>query len=189
MTRSTVLRDHVRAGILDVAATVLAERGEQASMTDIAQAAGVARATLYRYFPNREELLRSLYETAFADLRERLADARLDTVSTEEAIARTTRATIAAISRYRALGLLDKSAGEARRVDVQLVGPLRAVFERGAADGSLRGDLPVHTLAELYFSLLEGMVSRVVGHRMGVEEASAAVTAVFLTGALARPAR
>ncbi|QFG19823.1 TetR/AcrR family transcriptional regulator [Actinomadura sp. WMMB 499] len=189
MTRSTVVRDHVRAGILDAAASVLAERGEQASMADIARAAGVARATLDRYFPDRGALLRSLYETAFADLTARLADADLDSVSTEEAIARMTRATIAAISRYRALGLLDKGPGEARRVDARLVGPLRAVFERGAADGSLRGDLPVHTLAELYFSLLEGVVSRVVRQRMGVEEAAAAVTALFLTGALARPVR
>ncbi|RSN52769.1 MULTISPECIES: TetR/AcrR family transcriptional regulator [Actinomadura] len=189
MTRSTVRPDRVRAGILDAAATVLAEDGEQASMADIARAAGVARATLDRYFPDRDALLRSLYEAAFADLGERLAAARLDAVSTEEAIARTTRATIAVISKYRALGLLDKGPAEVRRVDARLVGPLRTVFERGAAGGSLRRDIPVHTLAELYFSLLEGVVSRVVRRRMGVEEACAAVTALFLTGALARPDR
>ncbi|MBE1536318.1 TetR/AcrR family transcriptional regulator [Actinomadura algeriensis] len=187
MTRSTVPRDHVRARILDAAASVLAEHGERAGMTDIARAAGVTAATLHRHFPDREALLRSLYETAFADLGERLAAARLDTVPTEEAIARMTRATIAAISRYRALGLLDQGPEDARRVDPRLVAPLREVFERGAADGSLRRDLPVHTLAELYFSLLEGVVPRVVRHRMGVEEAGTAVTALFLTGALARP--
>jgi tetracycline repressor-like protein len=38
-------------GILDIAAGVLAERGEAASTVHIADAAGVGRATLYRYFP------------------------------------------------------------------------------------------------------------------------------------------
>lgn len=189
MTRSLILRDHVRAGILGVAASVLAERGASASMADIAQAAGVSRATLYRYFPNREALLYALYEAALADLTERLADARLETVPIEEAVARMTRATIAATGRYRAaLGLFDRSPREARRVERQLAAPLRAVFERGAACGAFRRDMPVHTLAELYFSLLEGVVSRVIARRLGVEEASASVTTLFLSGALARPA-
>lgn len=187
MTRSLILRDHVRAGILKVAAVVLAERGGSASMTDIAQAAGVARATLYRYFPNREALLYALYEAALADLTGRLADARLDAVPIEEAVARMTRATIAATCRYRALGLFDRTPAEARRVERQLAAPMRAVFERGAAGGAFRRDLPVHTLAELYFSLLEGVVSRVIRRRLGVEEASASVTTLFLSGALARP--
>lgn len=180
-----ILRDHVRAGILDVAAAVLAERGTSVSMTDIAQAAGVARATLYRYFPNREALLYALYEAALADLTGRLADARLDAVPTEEAVARMTRATIAATARYRALGLFDRTPREARRIERQLAAPLRAVFERGAASGAFRRDLPVHTLAELYFSLLEGVVSRVIRHRLSVEEASASATTLFLSGALA----
>ncbi|TDC79072.1 TetR/AcrR family transcriptional regulator [Actinomadura sp. 7K507] len=187
MSRNMILRDHVRAGILDVAAAVLAERGASVSMTDIAQAAGVARATLYRYFPNREALLHALYEAALADLTERLTDARLDSVPIEEAVARMTRATIAATGRYRALGLFDKTPREARRVERQLAAPLRAVFERGAASGAFRRDLPVHTLAELYFSLLEGVVSRVIRHRLSVEEASASATTLFLSGALAPP--
>ncbi len=42
----------------------------------------------------------------------------------------------------------------------------------------------------MYFSLLEGVVSRVIRHRLGVEEASAAATTLFLSGALApRPRR
>ena len=69
----------------------------------------------------------------------------------------------------------------------QLAAPLRAVFERGAASGAFRRDMPVHTLAELYFSLLEGVVSRVIRHRLSVEEASAYATTLFLSGALAAP--
>jgi AcrR family transcriptional regulator len=66
MTRSPALRDHVATGLLETAANVLADRGEAAGMSDIAEAAGVARATLYRYFPNREALRSALLDAALA---------------------------------------------------------------------------------------------------------------------------
>ncbi|MGW5417856.1 TetR family transcriptional regulator [Actinomadura geliboluensis] len=187
MSRGTIAGDRERARILRAAAAVLAERGGAADMSDVAAAAGVDPADLDRFFPSREALLAALYEAALADLVARLEDARLDRVPIEEAVARMTRATIAAAARHRALGLLEQTPREARRVERQLAGPLRAVFERGAAGGHFRTDMPVHTLAEMYFSLLEGVVSRVVRRRLGVEEASDAVTTLFLSGALARP--
>ncbi|QKW36362.1 TetR/AcrR family transcriptional regulator [Actinomadura sp. NAK00032] len=187
MSRGTIVGDQVRARILRAAAAILAERGGSAGMPDVAAAAGVDRADLDRCFPSREALLSALYEDALADLADRLEEARLDTVPIEEAVARMTRATIAAAARHRALGLLERTPREARRVERQLAGPLRAVFERGAAGGHFRRDMPVHTLAELYFSLLEGVVSRVARRSLDVEEAGAAVTTLFLSGALARP--
>ncbi|TYB41337.1 TetR/AcrR family transcriptional regulator [Actinomadura chibensis] len=185
MTSSFLLRDQVRARILDAAAAVLTGRDGPASMADVARAAGVPRDTLDRYFPTREALLCALAEAALADLAGRLADARLDTVPIEDAVARMTSATIAVAVRYRAPGLFGGTPAEARRAERGLAGPLRAVFERGARSGAFRRDVPVHTLAELYFSMLEGVVSRVVGRRLGVEEASASVTTLFLSGALA----
>jgi AcrR family transcriptional regulator len=187
MSRGTIVGDQVRTRILRAAAAVLAERGGSAGMSDIAAAAGIDRADLDRCFPHREALLAALHEAALADLAARLEEARLDGVPIEEAVARMTRATIAAAARHRALGLLERTPREARRAERQLAGTVRAVFERGAAGGHFRRDMPVHTLAEMYFSLLEGVVSRVAGRRLGVEEAGAAVTTLFLSGALARP--
>ncbi|GAA4132131.1 helix-turn-helix domain-containing protein [Actinomadura keratinilytica] len=181
------MRDHVAAGLLEVAARVLAERGDQASMIDIAAAAGVARATLYRYFPNRDALLRALTDAALAELAERIADARLDAVPVPEAVARLTRAMVGAAAKYRGLVIFNKPPDMAREADHALTAPVGELFERGAAEGTFRPELPTRTLIEVYTGLLEGSVVRVLRGRLGVEEASAAITKIFLEGALVRP--
>ena len=52
--------DRTAAAILDAAAHVFSEQGTAANLADVAAAAGVSRATLYRYYPNREALLKAL---------------------------------------------------------------------------------------------------------------------------------
>src|SRR6266540_1576647 len=49
--------DRTAAAILDAAAHALSEHGSSTNMADVAAAAGVSRATLYRYYPDREALL------------------------------------------------------------------------------------------------------------------------------------
>ena len=63
-------------------------------MNDVAEAAGVARATVYRYFPNREALLAELALVAVNDVAARLASARIDEVAPEEGVARAVRALV-----------------------------------------------------------------------------------------------
>ena len=43
--------------ILDVADAIIAERGSAVRIADVARTLGVTRQTVYRYFPNTEELL------------------------------------------------------------------------------------------------------------------------------------
>jgi AcrR family transcriptional regulator len=53
-----------RASLLDAAVRLLAERGtKRTSMTDIAQAAGIAKGTLYNHFRNRDEVFAALVES------------------------------------------------------------------------------------------------------------------------------
>src|SRR3974390_767640 len=87
------------AAILETAASLLAER-LGASMNDIAAAAGVGRATLYRYFPTREALLNALADGALEELTARIAAAGLDQVPVPEALQRLLRAVLAVGDRY-----------------------------------------------------------------------------------------
>jgi len=175
-----LLRAHVAAGLLKVAARVFAEQGERASMTAIAEAAGVGRATLYRYFPTKDALVAALHDTAFTHLTRQVAAAGLDAVPVPEALARLTRIVIATASEYRALALFDKTAAQAAEADHAMHEPFRQLFHRAAAEGVLRADIPVDGV---YLALLEGMIGQVISGRIGVEQASAAATAVFLDGA------
>jgi TetR/AcrR family transcriptional regulator, mexCD-oprJ operon repressor len=184
VARSPVLRDHIAAGILDKAALILAERREAASLAEIAEAAGVARSTLYRYFPSRDALLQALADTAEAEIQARVDEAQPDVLPVPEAIARLTRGLIAAGSKYIALAYLwPKPAESAGRASESLL----PVFRRGIADGTLRGDLSAESLLAIYADLIEGAITRSASSHTGVEETSAAVLAIFLDGALSSP--
>jgi TetR/AcrR family transcriptional regulator, mexCD-oprJ operon repressor len=182
VARSPVLRDHVTTAILDKAAQVLAERREAASLAEIAEAAGVARSTLYRYFPSRDALLQALADTAAREIQTRISESRLDVLPVLEAIARVTRGFIATGSKYIALAYLWPKPADAD--DRQVNEPLLLLFRRGIADGTLRGDLSAETLLGSYADLIEGAISRAARNHIGVEETSAAVLSIFLDGAL-----
>lgn len=67
--RQAQARQQARRDILLAAAGVFARRGYAAStLTELAQAAGFAAPSLYRYFESKEEIFRSLVELMKADL-------------------------------------------------------------------------------------------------------------------------
>lgn len=180
MSTRTALRDHVSTMIMERAATVLAERGDGVSMADIAKAADVGRATLYRYFPTRDALITAMADTALQDLGTRVAEASLDTVTIPEAIARITRAFIAN-GQYAALlrGQRDECLSS-DEIDRLISNPIRSLLQRGIDSGVLREDLSADTMLTISGGLLQAGVTLAAG--IGGEEASAAITTVLLDG-------
>jgi AcrR family transcriptional regulator len=79
-------RQAVREAVLDAAAAVTAERGlTGVTMAEVAQRAGVGRATLYKYFPDADAILVAWHERQVGDHLRQLADiwertGRLDAV-------------------------------------------------------------------------------------------------------------
>jgi AcrR family transcriptional regulator len=57
-----------RERLLTAAETAFNARGAGASLDDIAKAAGVGNATLYRHFPTRAKLLEAVYDQRIAEL-------------------------------------------------------------------------------------------------------------------------
>jgi AcrR family transcriptional regulator len=177
--------DRTAAAILDAAAHVFSEQGTAANLADVAAAAGVSRATLYRYYSNREALLKALAAHALTELASRLNDAGLARAAVIEAIERLARALVAVGDRYAVLAGEQCSPDEADAE--RLVGaPMRAVFERGIASGLLRPDLTADVLQELFAGTIMAAIKLTQRQQLGPEEASAAAAAVFLDGARPR---
>ncbi|MEV0400247.1 helix-turn-helix domain-containing protein [Actinoallomurus sp. NPDC050550] len=92
-----------RTRILQVARTVVAEQGTQASLRDIARRAGVGLGTLYRHFPTREELLETLLGEGFDRLAAKAASLE-DTHAPGEALVEWLGDFASGTTAYRGLG-------------------------------------------------------------------------------------
>jgi TetR/AcrR family transcriptional repressor of mexCD-oprJ operon len=180
------LQQRVAAAILDGAARILVVHGEQASMNDVAAAAGVARATVYRYFPNRQALLDELARAAVSEADEGLASARIDEVSPEEGVARAVRALVDVGDSFVLLAR-ERVRSDPERFERRIIQPLRQLFERGQAAGDIRPDIASARLTESLIGLIVGVLTSTPP--LGKEDIIATISGLFLDGARARGPR
>ena len=182
MTRGAAIHDRVAASILDAAADLLARGGDPPNMSEVAEAAGIARATLYRYFPSREQMLKALSDAALRETTTRLAEADLDMVPVPEGVARLVRVIAAGGNKYSALvARSDPSTIGMGKAEVTPF--VEALLRRGVEDGTLREDITIAELTHVFRSLLESAARLAAERQVGVERAAALITSVFLQGA------
>jgi AcrR family transcriptional regulator len=145
-------RSHARsnhARILAVARDELG-RNPDASLDEIARAAGVVRRTLYGHFPNRQALLAALAEEGTQALGDAVAAARRPGDDPPTALARTALAVWAVGDRYRMLLALGRRDLGEETVRAALQAPraeVTSILEQGQREGSFPGHLPAPVLA------------------------------------------
>jgi TetR/AcrR family transcriptional regulator, mexCD-oprJ operon repressor len=154
-------------------------------MADIADEAGVGRATLYRHFPTRESLLRGVAETGTAELADGIEAADLDDLPVDRAIGRLTAVFVRTGAKYAALisqlgEYHDPGAKE------RVIKPVRDVITRGIHNGVLRNDLPGDAMFEMFTALVERALWLAIGGTLTPEAAAESVASMFLDGARAR---
>ena len=146
-------RQEVREAILDATGSLVQSRGLLAvTMSDIAEATGIGRATLYKYFPDVETILSAWHqrhvEAHLAELR-RIQQRTADPVARLQAVLRR----YAAICRKRRrhgedelAAVLHRSA-EVRKLQRQLLDLISGLVAEAAAAGAVRQDVPAEELA------------------------------------------
>ncbi|HEX5993927.1 MAG TPA: TetR family transcriptional regulator [Jiangellales bacterium] len=152
MSRSDA--DRNRRALLDAAARALAY-DPGASMADVAAAAGLARATLYRHFRTRQELLAALRAEALVRAGEAITASRPDEGPPLEGLRRAVEALAPLGVRFRALLLdgADIDPAFLRERD-RVLAPLRRVVRRGQKAGVIRADVPPEWVVTALASLL-----------------------------------
>ncbi|WP_104524828.1 TetR/AcrR family transcriptional regulator [Blastococcus atacamensis] len=142
-------RSSTRDAVLDATAALVASHGLDLTMSQVAEAAGIGRATLYRHFPDLDAVLTAWHErqigrhlqhlTAIRDRADDPAD-RLPAVL----------AAYAGMSRHggqsETAARLHRSEHAARAHD-QLRTFLAELIAEEARDGRVRGDVPPTELA------------------------------------------
>jgi AcrR family transcriptional regulator len=146
-------RRAVRDAAVDVAATLVEEQGlRSVTMSEIAERTGIGRATLYKYFPDVESILRAWHERQIGQHLDELTAAR-DRTRDPSARLRAVLVAFAAIAQeshghrdteLAALLHRDHAVGGAQARVVNLIGEL---IEDAAAAGTVRPDIAAAELA------------------------------------------
>lgn len=146
-------RRTVRDATLDTAAALVTERGLHAvTMTEIAERAGIGRATLYKYFPDVESILFAWHERELAGHLEQLTEAR-DQASTPAKRLYAVLETFAFIQfdlrdvHATELAAIVHRGEHVARVEQKLRELIRDLLVESAAIGEVRTDVPDDELA------------------------------------------
>jgi AcrR family transcriptional regulator len=168
-------RDRQRESLLEAAGRLFAGRGIDAvSMADIATAARVTRATVYNYFPNKQEVAWALVQSHGEQLLAAMPDEVWSSQLTGAERVELMLDSMATFSRehpswslfaaqFDALYARDGSPERMNALKHTLIGdddPLTAALRAGVADGSLRADVDPELTGLTLMTMLVGLSRR-----------------------------
>jgi TetR/AcrR family transcriptional regulator, mexCD-oprJ operon repressor len=175
--------------ILDAAVRCLS-RNPDASVSEIAKAAGVGRVTVYGHFPNRADLVDAALRRAVEE-----GHAGLDAVDLEgdprEALARLIDSSWQLVSQSRLLLIAAQDVLPPGRIRELHAGPVERIerlVERGRDEGVFRVDLPTSWLVGVMHSVMHGAADEINAGRLTQDKAAGYIGATLLA-AFAPPAQ
>ncbi|HEU4427731.1 MAG TPA: TetR/AcrR family transcriptional regulator [Myxococcota bacterium] len=190
-----------REAILDAARGLFAERGvEQVTMAEVADAAGVARATVFNYFASKYALVEAITDDVLAHFRSMLEQALADGDTPTPTLLRSAFSHMGAgIEAYAGFfrGIFREimkisvgldEGGVAERTNEETRALLERLMARGLARGELRAVAPAADLARAFSSLANGtIVSWLYDERSDSLRERMERAAEILLGAVASP--
>ncbi|WP_232661492.1 TetR/AcrR family transcriptional regulator [Pseudonocardia sp. TRM90224] len=161
-------RERTRAAILEASAVVLG-RNHDATLPAVAEAAGVGRTTLHRYFPDRESLLSATTADSLAAVEQAVTDAAIEDGSPVDAMRRLVAAMVSVGDRLiylfgdpRVLGVddddcPDEDAQPEPSADQRVIQMIKRGQAEGAFDDQLTPDWIQQTLWALVYTGCEAV--------------------------------
>lgn len=165
-------RQAVREATLDATAGLVAERGLAAvTMSDIARATGIGRATLYKYFPDVEAILIAWHERMIAHHLEMLTAAAQSAEGPLEALQAVLEAYALMSQSHHghALAGLLHGLPHAKHAHRHLRSFVATLIAGAVKAGHVRADVPAPELAAFAFSALssaDALPSKQAAHRL-----------------------
>lgn len=179
--KETLLKKTTKTAILRSVAGVITDDGLTLSMGELAEKAGVGRATLYRYFPNRKQLLESIRDLALEEISEVITQTLTSNLKTEDALARISRA----ILNRAELGVLfirEKIVIDKPLLERLLLSPVDQIFIEAQGDGAITSSLKPRIITTYFLGLLRTGSLLVVQNDSSPEEAAADIINLIFHG-------
>ncbi|GAB3813497.1 TetR/AcrR family transcriptional regulator [Micromonospora zhanjiangensis] len=178
------------AAILDAAVRILGTR-PQASVDDVAAAAGVSRQTVYAHFASRDALLAAVIRHLTEETVAAMDAARLDEGAAAEAVVRFFDASWRTLERYPLLLTIEgpTSPEEDREVHRPVLDRLDRLVRRGRDAGEFDREFPTEWLVTAAVAVGHAAGAEVAAGRMSTAEARSVVRRSVLRLLGAEPAR
>ena len=149
-------------------------------MAEIAEASGLVRATLYRHFPTRDDLMRAMYSAALDDALKAILSVDPEQGKATDAIARVVDALLVVGDRYRILSEERRGYPELREKEESVGAPMIALVERGQRAASCATTCRCAGIVAALGSLVNEALRAVGREDIDRAEAGTLVTRTFL---------
>lgn len=167
--------------ILEAATSCLA-RDPDASVNEIAKAAGVGRVTLYGHFENRAALVSAVVDRAVSESDAAMGDLDL-TGDPVAALVRLIEASWTVTYRFGALVVAAEQAlpdAELMEAHAPLSKRVELLFERGRREGTFRTDVPTSWLVTMAHAVVHTAANAVYDGRVEADDAPRLITTTML---------
>ncbi len=173
---------HDHRALLIAAAHLAAERGPDFSMGEVARAAGVHRATIYRRYPNRTAVLDAVAELANEEACAGLIGADLEQLPIADAAYEAARVLIEVADRFYIA--YDSASFKKRSGERSVNELLNRIFEGARARGEVDRDFSTAFVVDCFAALANAGCQHHVYRGVSIEDAAHAVGHALLHGVL-----
>jgi TetR/AcrR family transcriptional repressor of mexCD-oprJ operon len=177
------------AAILD-AGLACFSRNADASVADVARAAGVGRVTLYGHFPSRQALIDAVLAHAISKANTALEAETLADGPAPEALSRLIHSSWRVVDHHRSLlaaAQHELPPARIRHHHDEAMARVERLIARGQAEGDFRTDLPRPWLVATFYSVLHSAAEEVDAGRLDPAQAPQVLTTTLLAAFAAQP--